>query len=314
MSQSPFESPDKDPDKDSDEASTNQAVDSTSAPDKLSAGSTQGSLGVPNIFKILLLAVLTSTLIVSLLLNTTFMVVDEEETRFVNFQWILMVAALVVIALSIAMNFWLYYVRAMYLKDGPALVPEKWGRQILGLTAATEKSSLATVQTLKSVVDAANFQTKKSEDLLESFLTMQSAISSRDEEIKRLKKGYDAKIFKRFIKGFIRVSASLEEIKEEEKDSDQYRNYKFLCRKMQNALEDCGVETVFPEIGTDYRTLGDEVEDDPEVINTEDSDLDYQVESVLSPAYVLSGESDSDVVIPARVRIYRFELGEVRES
>lgn len=266
--------------------------------------------GMVSIFKVLALASIVSLLVVSLLLNVSLLVVDSEKPRTDGFQEMVLLGSLLIVMVSLSVNFWLYYVRTMYLKDGPALVPEKWARTIVGLTKVIEKSNVATVQTLKSVSEASNFQTRKSEGLLESFLTMQSTIDNRDEEIARLRKGYDAKVFKRFIKGFIGVSIALEEIREEEKESDQHRNYKFLCRKIQNVLEDCGVENVFPETGADYRELGDEVEDDPDSVTTNSIELDYAVESVVSPAYVLVGEGDTDVIVPARVKIYRYEREE----
>ena len=266
--------------------------------------------GVVSIFKVLSRAAFVSLLVVSLLINVSLLVVDSEKPQTDDFQWMVLFGSLLIVLASLSVNFWLYYVRTMYLKDGPALVPEKWGRTIAGLTKVTEKSNVATVQTLQSVVEASNFQARKSEDLLESFLTMQSTIDNRDAEIARLRKGYDAKVFRRFIKGFIGVSIALEEIREEEKESDQHRNYKFLCRKIQNVLEDCGVETIYPETGADYRELGDEVEDDPDSVTTNSTELDYAVASIVSPAYVLVGEGDTDVIVPAKVKIYRFEQGE----
>ena len=121
------------------------------------------------------------------------------------------------------------------------------------------------------------------------------------------KKGHDAKIFKRFVSRFIRVSVALEEIREEAKDSDQAKNYKYLCRLIQNALEDCGVEQIRPDINSDYREAGPEIADDPTLITTNDSTLDFKIASVESPAYVIEGQGDREIIIPARVSVYKLE-------
>jgi len=157
------------------------------------------------------------------------------------------------------------------------------------------------------LIEVSNIQTEKSESLLSSFLTLQETISNRDEEISRLKKGHDSKIFKRFIARFIRVSASLEEIREEEKDSDQIKNYTYLCKKIRSALEECGVEQLFPAVGYDYRQMGEEVVDDPRIIETTQKSKDFQIASVESPAYVIEGEGDREVIIPSKITIYRIQ-------
>lgn len=269
---------------------------------------------VVSVFKVIGLALLVASLIVSLLINFSLGIFDSNGAPSGDFQWIVIAGLLIITAISLSVNFWLFYVRSIYLRDGPALVPEKWGRILVNLTDGTKKSSSSMLSGLQKVMEASRFQSQKSEELVESFLTLQSVISNRDEEIARLRKGHDAKVFKRFLKGFIRVSIALEEIFEEEHIPDHVKNYRFLYRKIQNALEDCGVEVTYPEIGADYRELGDEVDDDPEMVVTEDSALDYKIESVISPAYVIVGEGDMEVIVPARVKIHQLKAIEEKSS
>ena len=185
------------------------------------------------------------------------------------------------------------------------MVPERWGHILAELGHITSKANTNTIQSLTAVLEASQYQTEKSESLLESFLTLQQAISNRDDEISRLRKGYDAKIFKKFVTRFIRVSIALEEIREESESTDQSKNYKYLCRLIQNALEDCGVVQVIPEINSDYREAGPEVADDPTLLDTNDPSLNYKITSVKSPAYIIEGEGDREILIPAKVSIYK---------
>lgn len=243
----------------------------------------------------------------SIVLNVLLLSTTGETNDLSTFNWIVVISSLFIGSLGLGTSFWMYYARTVYLKNGPALVPEKWGHILAELGQLTNRANMNTVESLAAVLKASNHQTEKSEKLLESFLTLQQSISIRDDEISRLKKGHDAKIFKRFVTRFIRVSVALEEIREEAKDSDQAKNYKYLCKLIQNALEDCGVEPTRPEIYSDYREAGPEVADDPKIINTNDSKLDFKIASVESPAYVIEGEGDREIIIPARVCVYKLE-------
>lgn len=271
----------------------------------------------PSLLKILGLAALVSGLLGSILFNITLLSQGDEisnPTSNSTLHWVVIIAALLITAVSLGVSFWLYYIRSLYLKDGPALVPEKWGVLINDLRYDTNQSNMDTLERLSAVIKASSHQSAKSEVLLESFLTLQDTITNRDKEIARLKKGHDSKIFKRFITRFIRVSISLEEIHEEAKETDQAKNYMYLCRKIKNALEECGVEQFSPPIGFDYREFGPEVDDDPKVLEIEDASKNFQIASVESPAYVIKGEGDKEIILPSKVTIYKSQNEGVNEK
>jgi hypothetical protein len=251
--------------------------------------------------------VVVEVFLISLILNVFLLAKPDQSNAVSTFNWVVVIGSLLIAGLGLGVSFWMYYARTVYLKNGPALVPERWGHILAELGHVTNQANMNTVESLTAVLKASNHQTEKSESLLESFLTLQQAISNRDDEISRLKKGHDAKIFKRFITRFIRVSVALEEIREEAKDSDQAKNYKYLCRLIQNALEDCGVEQVHPPVDSDYREAGPEISDDPVLVNTDDPSLDFKIASVESPAYVIEGEGDREIIIPAKVSVYKLE-------
>jgi hypothetical protein len=262
----------------------------------------------PSIFQILGLATLAAGLVVSVLLNVSLLSIGgDNDSNISSFQWFVVGGTLLITAVSLGISFWLYYIRSLYLKDGPALVPEKWGVLLADLTHVTNQTNINTVENLSSLIRESSHLSRKSEALLESFLTLQETISNRDEEIARLKKGYDSKIFKRFITRFIRVSIALHEVRREASDSDQAKNYKYLCRLIQSALEECGVEQLSPEIGVDYRQLGSEVDDDPKIIDTNDGSRNFLVASVESPSYMIEGEGDREIILPAKVTIYAYQ-------
>ena len=263
----------------------------------------QKTLSVRSIIAISILIVIFLTSIFTNILQLTTNKTAQIEIE--SIYWFIIIGTFSITTLSIGTSFWLYYVRSIYLINGPALVPEKWGSVIDKISKSNNLLAINTTNSTKSIIDASVYQIEKSEALLESFLTLQTVISNRDEEIKRLKKGHDAKIFKRFIVRFIKVSIALEEIFENEKNSDQEKNYKYLCRLIKAALEECGVEIEIPTEGSDFREYGAEIDDETGITETEDETLDYSISSVQSPCYYIPGEGDRELLIPAKVTIYR---------
>ena len=257
--------------------------------------------------KVIALAMLATAFIVSIIFNAVTLWGEPTETSGDSFGWLLTTSALLITAISLGVSFWLYYIRSVLLRDGPALVPEKWGVYLEKMRYVIGESNSRTAESLSALVSASAHQTEKADSVLDSFLTLQEAISSRDDEIKRLRKGQDATVFKRFMARFIRVSTVLEEIHQECAGSEQEKNYKYLCRLMEAALEECGLELWSPEIGSDYRELGEEVADDPNHVSTDDPSLDFRIASIDSPAYIVEGQGDREVIVQAKVTIFQLE-------
>ena len=256
----------------------------------------------------ILAAVTVFVLLVAMLIINSYGTNDVEsvEKNSPYFLWAVIVGSLLVAAISTAMSFWLYYVRALVLKDGPALVPEKWGALLARLSYDTKKSRESIVGEIKHVLDGSQKQQNRVEELFESFLTLQQAISARDEEINRLKQGHDSKVFKRFLIRFIKVGVAITEVKNNTKDAEQLKNLTYVDRLIKNALEECGLVEIMPELAKDYRDFGLEVADGPNIIETDDENLNFKIASVQSPTYAIEGEGQNTVIIPSRVTIYKY--------
>lgn len=268
------------------------------------------SLSAPvSLIKVLCLAFLAAAFVVLIFLNMSYFTLSEipVSQNTSGIYLILVVLSLIVTGISISVSFWMYYVRSIYLKDGPALVPERWGKILTKLTDVTAYANLQTTKSLSSLLQESDLQSKKSDSLLKSFLTLQEAISIRDKEIERLKQGHDTKVFKKFLMRFVRVSRALRDIYEESIGTDQESKFKYLLRLIEDALEECGVELYAPTLGKDYRDVGPEIADDPKIISTSDPLKDYTIASVEISGFVINGEGELQVIVPAKVSIYRFE-------
>ena len=158
------------------------------------------------------------------------------------------------------------------------------------------------VKAVNQLVKDSSENSKKSSDLNEILDTLHRLLDNKDKEIKRYKQGYDAQIYKRFVRKFILITASLNDALQ--KKELQRADYEAIHFRLEDALEDCGVESRDVEIGSDYRNLGDLVEDNPGLIPAEDADQNFKVAELVRPAYVLTTGEKEQVVIPAKVKIF----------
>ena len=294
------------------EAEPSQAVTAEAADERADTqpeDETQVSDDLPTFSpaKVTAFSIVTVLLVVSVLLNLFLLIFNEAPAPAGTgpFPLIIALGMILVSAISLAIAFWAHHARSIYLKDGPALVPERWGLILTELTGFFELQRLETKTSLANMQSSTSSAAEKSIELLQSFLTLQEALSARDDEIARQKKGHDAKIFKRFLNRFIRVDRSLGEMVTEFEDPAHQKNYRYLKRIMQDALEECGVEEYWPDTGADYRDAGPEIGEDPAVLETEDPAQEFMIAEVVSKGYVIVGEGDGEVIVPARVSIYR---------
>ncbi len=256
----------------------------------------------------LALAALAIIILTSFALNLKFLFSTDVGpiTQSEGPLWAVLILLALISIFSAASSFWLYYGRVLLLKDGPALVPEKWGQIINTSTKKLFESQSLVYQSVVRLMNMNTSQEEQGQALLKSFLTLQEALDRRDLEIKRLQEGYDTKIFKRFLSRFIRVDRVLLEMAEEAKEDEHGKNYKYLSRMMEDALDECCVERYSPELGNDYREASKNVADEPKVIDTDDQEKDFKIAAVDSEGYVVRGVDDTtETIVQARVSIYR---------
>ena len=106
---------------------------------------------------------------------------------------------------------------------------------------------------------------------------------------------------------FIRIANVLRELQLEAGTSSDQKNFTYLSRLMGDALEECGVEEFEPKIGTDFREAGPTVTDDPIVQLTATAADDFKIASIQAPGYALETGERPEVIIPAKVSIFRFD-------
>jgi len=262
-----------------------------------------------NARKYFLYGLLSIAFLTSLVLNIALLISDtgvaqENYSTLYLLLGIILAAATLVSTLSLMIS---QYNRVVYLKNGPALVPEKWGLLVERLVLATKELEMQLMDTHQVVLEKSSETESISGKLLESFLTLQEMISTRDLEIERLKKGYDSTVYRKFLRRFIRLERSLGIMEADAESALEKKNYRYLSRLLEDALEECGVEAYTPTIGSDYRNAGKEVADDPEELETDIEEEDFLIKQCVETGFLLRGEADYEVIKQAKVKITRFK-------
>jgi len=168
-------------------------------------------------------------------------------------------------------------------------------------TPATEFENLEKV-VRESAEVLINTQDKHGEALSgikDSFSILQREIRDKNAEIKRLREGYDSKIFRDFVHRFIRVDIAIGEDIKRFEDATRLQRLREL---LVDALDECGVNYFNPDIGTNVRSA--KLDDWEEVGPAPVAEQEYMITKIIKPGYALNGT----VIVPAKVAAYgRFE-------
>ncbi len=143
-------------------------------------------------------------------------------------------------------------------------------------------------------------------ELLEAFSSLQIALSDKDEEIKRLRGGYDSEIFRRFLNRFVKLDKVInEEIEDLAEDNEAGRGaLSQIHILLSDALAECGLNEFSPDLGESIRnTVG--VDENHRTKPTSDPDKVLTIAEVLEPGLRFSTpDGGFQYVKKARVVVY----------
>ena len=188
---------------------------------------------------------------------------------------------------------------------------------ILLLLSLIEEASLEelpdnkTKTTSEKITEEVSVTDTKSDKFIEEISNMnqiithlQGAVEKKEEEMERFKKGYDADIYRKFLLRFTRVDRVLKEYIED--GTIDLEGLEDIHSQMEDALEECGVEPFYPEIGLDFKTQ-DNIEDNPKKILTNDKNQHETVAEVSQIGYLRRCEDTSvEIISQAKVVIYDY--------
>ncbi len=211
--------------------------------------------------------------------------------------------ALLLLALVLAFNLWLQYKRwhsQQVLKSPHIVTPDNFDRLVNSLNKFLHDLATQVAELRRSVHDQREETQSASIELTKTFLTLQSALDTRDQQLKKAEQGWEQAVFSRFVRRFAKIDEMLHE-PQQVSPQQLLEQTQLLLR---DALEECGIELFSPSLGADYRHENG-VADNPVCIETDDASRAYQIAEVLTPGYRIARITGSNsVVIPAKVKVY----------
>ena len=226
---------------------------------------------------------------------------STKTNPWTAFALVLMSAATLV---SLSITFYLYRWRRILLGQPNLLLPEDWGKHLDGLGQDVKGLSSTIGDRMDLVSQETARNSEQLSNMIQTFMTLQKAIDERDDEIKRLKQGYDADVFRKFLNRFIRVDQMVDTYRQS--NAEESESLGRIKRLMEDALDECGVESFQPNVGDDSRR-SEGISDSPKTVKTAQKEDAFKIVEVIKPGYRRRGGISSEVLIPASVRISVFE-------
>lgn len=159
-----------------------------------------------------------------------------------------------------------------------------------------------------------NFELIK--EIKEYLFILTKNVSKKDEDIKRLREGYDIKIFKRIANHFFSVYRMVEEDLEfyiKKENQDFIKLLKNLKSALREAFLDCGLEEFSPQKGEKYqKAFG--VSGNTVNIETEIESEDMKITEIKNTGFKIKNDYGYEIIKPAVVAIYKYKKkkGEVQ--
>ena len=214
--------------------------------------------------------------------------------------------------ISVAITFYLYRWRKIFLAEPHTYVPEETGKMIRALTDGIKHNSIIVGSNYKNLKQqllqsSKDFSFKSSDtnqkvkELAEMFLTLNKNLTEKEDEIRRLKQGYDKKLNKKFIKRFALVDqAASEMIEDGEINKESFEEIKEL---LEDALDECDTNSFSPNIGDDYRQT-EGVADNPKIIPSDNKEDEFKISEIIQVGYYMETPNGPEVIIPCKVKIF----------
>tara|TARA_B100001029_G_C14987445_1_gene409872 strand:+ start:88 stop:1068 length:981 start_codon:yes stop_codon:yes gene_type:complete len=227
---------------------------------------------------------------------------DSIQYKIPFFIYLILTLSLLTAISGIWISFWLYkWRKAVILSSGEKntiIVPEEfWKNQNAIRTAFLELSNNLTYLN-NNLNEKIIILGEQYNNLTEDFLTLQKALDYRDEEIKKLKYGYDQTIIKKFLRRFVKTHQALKDFYNESPSIELEQTLVLL----DDALEESGVEIFSPEINTLYsKTEG--LAENPKRIISENEDDIGKIKKINEEGYRMKTSSGYEYIIPAKVTV-----------
>ena len=236
----------------------------------------------------------------------------EDSTIYVA----TMIAIILLFFISLVINYTLLRWRSKY-KNQLISFPESLQEQFENLSKefTTTKSTIRGdfgdyTENLKKQMhlnqEVSKDVTKKYDEIFESFSMLQKSLSQKDEEIERLKKGYDLQIIKKYVIKLMRVSDTCDAIIQDPKTSSETKSETtFILESLYDLLEDLGIEkyTIKAGVSTKSEVFGLPPANEWVKVITDKKDQEFKVKKTIKEGYCNNAESKVVLKYP-KIEVY----------
>ena len=236
----------------------------------------------------------------------------EDSTIYVA----TMIAIILLFFISLVINYTLLRWRSKY-KNQLISFPESLQEQFENLSKefTTTKSTIRGdfgdyTENLKKQMhsnqEVSKNVTKKYDEIFESFSMLQKSLSQKDEEIERLKKGYDLQILKKYVIKLMRVSDTCDAIIQDPKTSSETKSETtFILESLYDLLEDLGIEkyTIKAGVSTKSEVFGLPPANEWVKVITDKKDQEFKVKKTIKEGYCNNAESKVVLKYP-KIEVY----------
>ena len=219
---------------------------------------------------------------------------------------VLLAAVVTALILSAATNIFLFRWRREAGNDQISIVPKELLDELDRQRRNLGNFSKVVSDFKQEVGTQGNTTIDQFEKLKETFLVLQGALDEKEKEIKRLKRGYDAEIFRRFLTRFIRVDNALADEIDAAASADGVDAQAIgdVRDLLQDALHECGVSEFSPKIGESVRDAFG-IADNYKKVVAETPGQELTIAEVIEPGFMIrTPEGSDDCIKPAKVAVY----------
>lgn len=207
------------------------------------------------------------------------------------------------LSISLLMNYLLLRWRSRY-KNQLITFPESLldqfnnlGRDFSNIKSGVQSEFERYTEILKKQVNLNNDTSleisQKYEEILDSFSLLQESLDSKDQEIERLKKGYDLQILKGYILKIIKVIDICDSVNQDQNTSQETKNeVTFISDSLNDLLDDMGVKKYY--INSGISTKSDEFGLPPAnewtKVKTNEENENFLVKNTIKHGYFIDAE------------------------
>lgn len=169
----------------------------------------------------------------------------------------------------------------------------------------TQKKIALQIKEIKTPSDQAN-DLNETEKLLREIEILRNEIAIKDNEMSKLKDGYEVKVNTKFFKKFTVLDSVIQEyIDDQEIDFDGIKDIHY---QMKEAFAEYDIETFSPALGTKISEIPDLIDERFKKIKTRDKEQNATISEVLRVGYRRKlSESSFQIISKAKVRVFIFE-------